>query len=161
MRFRRILIASLAALLLTATPAAAASIATPFKSDATLQASLAPTSVPNVFTGMLTGAGHASHLGRVTLSLTETLDFASSPGIIVVRDGRMVMVAANGDELHWTYEGTGSLPDAEGNTVINGSFVITGGTGRFTDATGTGTIQGSVDTFTGVVSVTYLGTITY
>ena len=161
MRFHRILIASLAALLLTATPVATASIATPFKSEATLQASLTPTSVPGVFTGTLTGEGRASHLGSVTLSLTETLDFAMSPGVIVVRGGRMVMVAANGDELHWTYEGTGSLPDADGNTVITGSFVITGGTGRFTDATGGGTIQGSVDTVTSVVSVTYRGTITY
>jgi hypothetical protein len=159
-RFYRILLAAVGALVLAATPAATASIATPFKSDATLHVSLAGTPVPGVLTGTLTGAGRASHLGSVTLSSTETLDFTTSPGVILVRDGQMVVVAANGDELHWTYEGTGSLPDAAGTTLINGRFVITGGTGRFTDATGTGSIEGSVDSVTGLVSVNYRGTIT-
>jgi hypothetical protein len=97
----------------------------------------------------------------VTLSATETLDFATSPGVIVVRDGRMVLVAANGDELHWSYAGTGSLPDTDGDTAITGSFVISGGTGRFDDATGEGTIEGTVRTSTGLVSVTYQGTVSY
>ena len=161
MRFHRILLAAVGVLFVCATPAATASIATPFKSDATLQVSLTGTTVPGVLTGTLTGLGRASHLGSVTLSSTETLDFATSPGIVLVRDGQMVVVAANGDELHWTYEGTGSLPDAAGITVISGSFLITGGTGRFTDATGAGTIEGSVDSVKGLVSVTYRGTITY
>jgi hypothetical protein len=73
----------------------------------------------------------------------------------------MVLVAANGDELHWTYAGTGSLPDADGNTAITGNFVISGGTGRFSDATGEGTIEGTVRTVTGVVSVAYRGTVSY
>src|SRR4029079_2675925 len=110
MRFTRMLLAALAVLVLSAATVATASTTMPFKSDASLQSSLSPTPVPGVFTGTLTGTGHASHLGRVTLSATETLDFSSSQGVIVVRDGRMVLVAANGDELHWTYAGTGSMP---------------------------------------------------
>jgi len=161
MRFTRILLAALAVLVLTATPVATASTTTPFKSDASLQSSLSETPVPGVFAGTLTGTGHASHLGKVTLSATETLDFVTSPGVIVVRDGRMVLVAANGDELHWTYSGTGSLPDADGNTAITGTFVISGGTGRFADATGEGTIEGTVRTGTGLVSVAYRGTVGY
>ena len=64
----------------------------------------------------------------------------------------MVMVAANGDELRWAYEGIGSLPDAQGISELTGTFVITGGTGRFTDATGSGTFLGTGNTVTGVAS---------
>jgi hypothetical protein len=141
-------------------PAAPAAAETPFKSRLTAHAVFVPTSTPGVLAGTVSGAGHATHLGRVTLATTEIIDFASSPGTLLILDGRMVMVAANGDELRWSYSGTGTLPpDADGNIALSGTFVITGGTGRFSDASGSGT-------FTGVggpssASVYYLGTITY
>ena len=161
MRLIRTLVAVLAAVLLTAPPVAAAATTTPFRSDFTAQASFAETPVPGILTVTTSGVGHASHLGRITLSTTETLDFVTSPGTLVIRDGRLVMVAANGDELHWTYEGTGSLPDADGDSSLAGTFVISGGTGRFSDATGGGTFQGSGNAVTGVASLSYRGTIAY
>ncbi len=161
MRLIRTLLAVLAAVLMTALPAATADTTTPFKSNITAQASIAETPEPGVLTLTAFGAGYASHLGKVTLSTTETLDFVTSPGGLVIRDGRMVMVAANGDELRWAYEGIGSLPDAQGISELTGTFVITGGTGRFTDATGSGTFLGTGNTVTGVASVSYRGTIAY
>ena len=107
------------------------------------------------------GVGHASHLGRITVSTTETLDFVTSPGTLLVRDGRQVMVAANGDELYLSYEGTGSLPDGDGESVLTGTFVVTGGTGRFSDASGDGTFGGSGNAVTGLASLSYRGTIAY
>lgn len=159
-RLLRILLVAFAAVVLVA-PAGTAGTATPFKSTFTAQASFAPTQTPGVFAGTGSGAGRASHLGRVTLSSTETLDFAASPGSVLVREGRMVTVAANGDELHWTYDGTGSLPDENGAVTLSGTFVITGGTGRFSDASGGGTFQGVGNVGTGVASLSYEGAISY
>jgi hypothetical protein len=154
-------LATLAAVLLAVPPVATAATTTPFKADIIAQASFAETPVPGVFTVTTSGVGHSSHLGKVTFSTTETLDFITSPEGLVVRDGRMAMVAANGDELHWAYEGTGSLPDAAGVSALTGTFVVTGGTGRFTDATGSGTFHGTGNAVTGVAIVSYEGTIAY
>ncbi len=161
MRFTRVLIAALATVLLTAPPMALAATTTPFTSDFTAQASFAETPVAGVFAVTTSGVGHASHLGKVTVSTSETLDFVTSPGILVVRDGQLVMVAANGDELYWSYEGTGSLPDENGESLLTGTFVITGGTGRFSDATGGGTFHGSGNAVTGLASLSYRGSIAY
>ena len=154
-------VASLTAVLLAVPPVALAATTTPFRSAITAQASFAETPVPGVLKVTTSGVGHASHLGKVTLTTTETLDFVTSPEGLVVRDGRMVMVAANGDELHWDYEGTGSLPDDEGASTLTGTFVITGGTGRFEYATGSGTFEGTGNAVTGVAIVFYRGTIAY
>jgi hypothetical protein len=133
---------------------------TPFKAEFTLQASFVPTTTPGVLSGTTSGAGHASHLGRVTLTSTEILDLTAAPGRLTVRDGRMVMVAANGDELHWSYSGGGPLPDAHGNSALTGTFVITGGTGRFTTASGRGSAEGVGNVVTGTASFSYQGTLT-
>ena len=161
MRLIRILIAALAAVLLAAPPVATAATTRPFSSDFTAQGSFAETPVPGVLTGTSSGSGHASHLGRITLSTTETLDFVTTPGTLVIRDGRLVMVAANGDELYWSYEGTASTPDEDGDSSLTGTFVITGGTGRFSGATGGGTFEGSGNAVTGVATLAYRGTIAY
>ena len=164
MRLFRTMLAILAAAVavLLATPlVATAATTTPFKSEITAQSSFAETPVPGVLTLTGSGVGHASHLGNVTISTTETLDFVTSPGGLVIRDGTMVMLAANGDELHWAYEGAGSLPDAQGISAFSGTFLVTGGTGRLVDATGSGTFQGTGSTITGVAIVSYQGRIAY
>lgn len=154
-----VLLAAMGFVVATAGPASAE---TPFRSRITVQAVFVPTSTPGVLAGTVSGAGHAAHLGKVTLTTTEVLDFASSPGTAIVRDGRMVTVAANGDQLRWSYSGTGSLPpDANGNIPLSGTFVITGGTGRFSDASGSGHFRGVGNVVTGIASVSYLGTISY
>jgi hypothetical protein len=141
-------------------PPVLAAAPTPFKAEIALQASFVPTTTPGVLAGTTSGAGHASHLGRVTLTSTETLDVTASPGRLTVRDGRMVMVAANGDELHWSYSGGGPLPDANGESALTGTFVITGGTGRFETASGGGTAEGVGNVVTGIATFSYRGTIT-
>jgi hypothetical protein len=122
--------------------------------------SFAPISTPGVLTGTGVGSGHATHLGKVTVSASELLDFTVSPGNVVIRDGQLVMVAANGDELHWTYSGSGPVPNASGEVTFGGVFTITGGTGRFADATGSGTFEGSGSVVTGPVTVAYV-TVSY
>jgi hypothetical protein len=151
-------ILALGASLALVVPAAAQT--TPFKADFTLEVSFVP-ATPGVFLGTTSGAGLASHLGRVAATSTEVLDFTASPGRVTVRDGQLVMVAANGDELHWSYGGGGPLPDASGTTPIAGTFVITGGTGRFAGASGGGTVEGLASVVTNIVSLSYRGTISH
>ena len=113
-----ILLGILASLL---APAAARAVAeTPFRADFTGQAMFTPTSTPGVFVNTFAGEGLASHLGRVEVSVTEIIDLTSPSGAVVQRDGRMTMIAANGDALRWSYSGAGTSPDAGGDLTFSG-----------------------------------------
>lgn len=83
----------------------------------------------------LIGRGHATHLGRYTafVLLTITPQGPTEPPRV---DGIVTMVAANGDQLYLHHFGvlTKPFPNAEGE----GSYEITGGTGRFEGASGQG-----------------------
>jgi hypothetical protein len=76
-------------------------------------------------------AGNLSHLGQFTGTATEVL-FAPDYVSYTVDS---ILAAANGDELFVTLDGM--FVDAQGNSV--GTFQITGGTGRFAGASGSGT----------------------
>lgn len=65
--------------------------------------------------------GQATHLGRVRMHFSH---YPYDP----TRPGRMIITAANGDELHGTYTYPGFGEDFP--------ITVTGGTGRFTAATG-------------------------
>ena len=140
-------------------PSATAASPRPFKADFSGQAAITPTATPGVLAGAGSGSGRATHLGQVSVSVTEIIDLTSPTGVISLRDGRMIMVAANGDELHWNYTATGTPPDAAGDVRFSGTFVITGGTGRFGSATGAGTFEGIGNVFTFMASFSYSGTI--
>ena len=96
--------------------------------------------------GTTTGQGTASHMGAVTLMATDcplTNDYVN----FFFSDGRLTLTAANGDKLTATYSGS-LLPVPGANPpvhAINGSFAVTGGTGRFAGARGGGSLQGSED----------------
>jgi hypothetical protein len=104
--------------------------------------------------------GQATHLGRFTgearhCTNNETGEFV---------DGVVVMIAANGDELHGTYAGA-FLPDLpDGTSRTTGLHEYDGGTGRFANATGDAA-EGSRFVFTseteGVIWGTLAGTLSY
>jgi len=142
-------------------PSATAAGTRPFRADFTGQAVFTPTATPGILSGTGSGSGRATHLGRVGVSVTETLDVTSPTGVIALRDGRMIMVAANGDELRWNYSGTGTPPDASGDVMLSGTFLITGGTGRFSSATGEGSFEGVGSVVTGKASISYTGIISF
>ena len=93
-------------------------------------------------------AGNATHLGNFTRH--ETITF-TGPGTFV---GHLAFVAANGDELDADLAGHFvSADDAVG------TYTFTGGTGRFSDATGTATFAASKSGLD--VALTFKGTIDY
>jgi len=94
------------------------------------------------------GAGVATHLGNFTRHAVVTLDGGSVIGTVV-------FTAANGDEL-WL-DLAGGFTSA---TTVGGVYTITGGTGRFTGASGSADFSAA---FTGpaTLSLTFEGTIQY
>jgi hypothetical protein len=81
-------------------------------------------------------SGNAEELGQVTGSFTVTIDFnhpVADGFVLVSKTGSLV--AANGDTINLAMVGTFNVTTFDVHYV----FVVTGGTGRFTGATGNGT----------------------
>ena len=160
---RVILISGLMLAVVAMNPAAA--IGTSNGTDRPLKGTTTTTTTVSLITGVGTsvGSGQLSHLGAVTSS--DQLQFALVGPNGFSLTGTATIVAANGDELFTTVSGTGTLGPPVQNMVVN---TITGGTGRFADASGTFTtmgvstsssIVGSIETVT--IASTFTGTISY
>lgn len=106
------------------------------------------------------GTGHATHLGNVTEGAAIVIDTnpADAQGGCAPEVRTTTLTAANGDTV--TMSGTGWTCAATSDA--HDDYVITGGTGRYDGASGSGN-EYNVHTFTGpgagVATVTYHGTI--
>jgi len=80
-------------------------------------------------TGSSVGSGEISHLGRFTFTNDITSFTLTGNATTISLTG--TIVAANGDEVHTTARGTGTLDEV---TLVS---TVVGGTGRFADASGT------------------------
>jgi hypothetical protein len=85
-------------------------------------------------TGISDGSGQISHLGRFTFHNDITSFTPTGPNTFSLTLTAIV-VAANGDEIFTTATGTGTLTATGSETTLVST--ITGGTGRFADASGT------------------------
>lgn len=106
-------------------------------------------SIPADYVVHFTIMGEATHLGKVNALLEHCgyPDF-QNPGLGTDREGTMLIVAANGDELHGSYQG-----EALGGGHFSGTVEFIGGTGRFEGATGHATLSGSTDRSAGTIPV--------
>jgi hypothetical protein len=104
----------------------------------------------------VTGDGEATHLGRTAIETTDQVGNVLTGATTATYH----LTAANGDEVVVEFYFL-ALPTQTGFTFA-GTWEITGGTGRFTNASGSGTIEGRAD-FTsatgGVGQFTMIGTI--
>lgn len=109
-------------------------------------------SEPSQWISTSSGTGVMSHLGRVTWTTEHCFQlFAGTFG-----DAEVVTTAANGDRLFGTYDGM-----MTSDTTFAETVVITGGTGRFSGATGSIDETGWFDPVTGYMEVTGVGFIVY
>lgn len=138
----------------------------PFKATVTTQETLRPDPgrcvAPPYLVGTTTGSGTASHLGAITFTATDCI--TPGPTSFDFSNGKLTMTAANGDELRADYSGTLlPLPYTTPYTLfsIQGTFTVTGGTGRFVGATGSGYLQGIENVQTGQGQFTAVGTLSY
>lgn len=88
-------------------------------------------------TGSVAGSGQLSHLGRFTF--TNDITSFTLTGNTFSFTLTATIVAANGDEVYTTATGTGTLTATGSEATLIST--ITGGTGRFADASGTITTQ--------------------
>jgi hypothetical protein len=104
----------------------------------------------------VTGDGEATHLGRTAIETTDQVVNLLTGAATATYH----FTAANGDEVVVELDFL-ALPTPTGFT-LTGTWAISGGTGRFTNASGSGTIEGRAD-FTGptggVGQFTMIGTI--
>jgi hypothetical protein len=101
--------------------------------------------------------GPVAHLGQVTV----TAEHCSQAGPGTYSDGTITFISANGDELWGTYH-TGTFGMLSPTVVwFEDTIVLSGGTGRFVNATGGGSEVGTFDLATGVIELELNGWISY
>lgn len=87
---------------------------------------------PNIIQNVK-GTGIASHLGKSTFDAISYVTVTAHPPFTVT--GTRTITAANGDQIFTTFSGT-SVPVVNGKNGADLNETITGGTGRFADASG-------------------------
>jgi hypothetical protein len=102
---------------------------------------------------VLSGSGTATHLGRFTI---ESVFTVTAPPLSTA-SGKATWTAANGDQIFTTTTGQAiiTFPVA----AIAETHTITGGTGRFAQASGTIVVERSLNLQTLVSSASLTGTI--
>ena len=138
---------------LSAFPAAFATHSTPFNGNGT--GTFTDTSLTTV---LITGTGHYDHLGLTTLRFPSTITGPAACGGFTATE-QDNYTGSNGDSVYLTVHDTICPTSTLGAFQLNGSFTVTGGTGRFVDASGSGTVSAAV-TFTSATSGTFSGTQT-
>ncbi len=95
---------------------------------------LIPTETLGVFDNPIEGIGNFRTLGPCTIVIRQTVDFRNNPPTLA---SAWVLTFADGDQLSIASEGTGT-PNEMNPTFFSlaGEGIITGGNGRFANATG-------------------------
>lgn len=88
----------------------------------------------------LEGSGQFTQLGGANIvqaHCTHRDPISSDPLALEVLYGKMAVIGANSDKVYIDYWGTVTYAD---EVVFSGEFFITGGAGKFTSASGSGTL---------------------
>src|SRR5689334_6706895 len=111
-------------------------------------------------TAATAGTGNATHMGRIRSEGTLTIVGQPSCGNEVGFAAQLqdTFTAANGDKL-MTAITMQLCPIAPGIYHGVGTYVVTGGTGRFANATGSGAFDGTGNFNTGTIICALTGTI--
>lgn len=130
--------------------------AVPFKATVAITERIQEGTEGCFMNGYITGTGTAAHLGKVTLATTDCINPISATAFSFASN-QLILTAANGDQVFATYSGILSTEGTVG--VVTGGYQIVGGSGRFSEATGAGTVQGMQDMTTGKGQIQVTGTI--
>ena len=93
-----------------------------------------------------------------------TMQVSAGYPVFTFTDGKIILMAANGDLLYGTVNGS-FIPAGGSNRnlfkVVDGSYSFTHGTGRFAAAKGRGTLSGTQDILTTKGQLQATGTLSY
>jgi hypothetical protein len=103
---------------------------------------------------LVEATGKATHLGKFTLEIPHVVNRATRTAI-----GSYHFTAANGDTLSAAFTGQSTPTATPGVLAIVETATITGGTGRFADATGSFICARLFDTVAGTTAGSFKGTI--
>lgn len=114
---------------------------------------------PSKFGGTLTGTGKSTHMGKISLRANDCITPMEDHFTF---KGTVELTAANGDKLTGDYSGS-FIPLNSGSmySLSDAVLQITGGTGRFSKATGTAELEGTQNIQTGKGKMEINGTISY
>jgi hypothetical protein len=112
---------------------------------------------PNIIQNV-SGAGIASHLGKSTFEAVSYVTVSFPPPFTVT--GSRTITAANGDKIFTTFTGT-STPVVDGKNGADLQETITGGTGRFANASGSFTTKARNDFTIASLKADFEGYIKY
>jgi hypothetical protein len=101
------------------------------------------------------GTGTATYLGRYTEHVTMVINIPT-----LSSTGTATFTAANGDHLLATVAGQATRTSPTTLSIVE-VYTITGGTGRFAGATGSFTLESTLDQTTGVSTGTLGGSIVH
>lgn len=135
-----------------ATPAKAEKKELPFKG--TLQSVETFVVAPPIMSVTANGSGNATHLGQFAISYEVEVNLETLSG-----EGSAQLVAANGDILYANISGQATPTGTTDVFNVVEEFTITGGTGRFANASGSFTLNRVVNITTGVTSGRFDGSI--
>jgi hypothetical protein len=102
----------------------------------------------------VSGTGHSTYLGDYSGRYRECFD----PATGVVADGSFTLTTTNGDMIFGTFTGQ-AVPAGEWSVHYDDPGVITGGTGRFTGASGSINTGGIANLATGEYNGTLSGSV--
>jgi hypothetical protein len=118
----------------------------------------------NSFSGTVTGTriGRGTFSGVSKVVVLPPPQCGTAPG--APASGSNTLTAANGDTLRYSFSGTvcqSAATSASTTYKLTATYTITGGTGRFTDASGTGAALATITLFvnTGPLTIELRGTI--
>jgi hypothetical protein len=159
-RRRLLVLTSLLLALAVAVPGAA--VAKRGGTDRPLKGSGSGTTTGDLATGVATSEGTArfSHAGKTTYSINTTFS-ATGPNTFALT-GTSTLVAANGDSVFSSLTGTATATGIGVGETIEFTlvFTVTGGTGRFADASGTLTAEATSETVS-LVGTTFVNRDTF
>jgi hypothetical protein len=105
-------------------------------------------------------SGQADFLGPVK-GIGHVINHLGADGNLAYNDGGvLVLTAANGDAVFFTFAGVVSPPTTPGVLRLEEPMTITGGKGRFVGATGSGVLNIAIDYSKGQATATFEGMIT-
>jgi hypothetical protein len=125
----------------------------PFKGTLAGTATITPLGGP-VVAVEIDATGTATYLGRFTLEAPHTVNQATLTAV-----GTYTLTAANGDTITADLAGTARMVEPPNVIAITETATVTGGTGRFADASGTIHVERVFNRATGVTTGSFSGCI--